>query len=115
MLKKLIIQTLETGGVLGIARFLLRNQPRILMYHRIVNNTNLPGIDPELFEQQLIYIKNHFNVIGMNELVRKLNNDDGFKNNMVVTFDDGHKDIFQTGWPLLKKHNIPATLLLPDL
>ncbi len=112
MLKKIIISSLEKLGILRIAHFLTRSQPRILMYHRIVDNKKLPGISVDIFEQQLIYIQKHFNVIGMDEFIQRLQNAALFSNHIVVTFDDGHKDFFQTAWPLLKKYKIPATLFV---
>jgi peptidoglycan/xylan/chitin deacetylase (PgdA/CDA1 family) len=111
-LKNFIIGGLEKCGVLGVARFLTRHHPRILMYHRIVDNKNLPGISVDVFEQQLIYIKQHFNVVSLNHLLNELKKAKRFKRNIAITFDDGHKDFFQTAWPLLKKHDIPATLFV---
>ncbi len=109
MLKNILTHTLERTGGLALARYLTRSKTRILMYHRVIENPALPGISPELFEQQLIYIKRHFNVVSLNQLLKDLGNRQ--KNYQVaITFDDGHHDFYRNAWPILKKHNAPATL-----
>ncbi|RYZ87625.1 MAG: polysaccharide deacetylase family protein, partial [Moraxellaceae bacterium] len=51
-------------------------------------------------------------VITMDDMIDKLTEKSDYKNNIAITFDDGHKDFFQTAWPMLKKYNIPATLFV---
>lgn len=91
-------------------RFVNRNRPIILMYHRILSNPLLPGISPEIFEQQLAYIKNRFRVIPMNQMVEELNTNSLKPYSVAITFDDGHGDFYTTAWPLLKRYNMPASL-----
>jgi peptidoglycan/xylan/chitin deacetylase (PgdA/CDA1 family) len=111
MLKEAIINLLDLTGGLAIAKHLTRRRPGILMYHRIVKNSLLPGISPELFEAQLVYIKKHFTIISLNDLLANIHEaPKPFQ--LAITFDDGHHDFYTDAWPILRKHQIPATLFV---
>ncbi|PUA27561.1 MAG: hypothetical protein B0W54_13430 [Cellvibrio sp. 79] len=111
MLKETITNLLEVSGSLTIARYITRKKPRILMYHRVIENTQLPGISPGLFEAQLRYIKKRFDIVSLNEL---LNNIDEKQKpyQLAITFDDGHRDFYTNAWPTLRKLDIPATIFV---
>lgn len=93
-------------------RFLMRKKPKILMYHRVLNNPLIPGITPEEFEQQMAYLKRNFNVLPTNELISRQADNTLPKNAVAITFDDGHKDFYSTSWPILKKYKLPASLYI---
>lgn len=110
MAKQLLFKIAETLGVLWLARFYKRNQPIVLMYHRIVDQPLLPGIAPEIFEQQLQYLKKHFRVVPMVQLAEEIRTNTVKAYSVAITFDDGHGDFYTTAWPLLKKYQLPAAL-----
>src|SRR5690606_11167369 len=87
-----------------------RHEPLILMYHRIVSDPLLPGIGPDVFEQQLVYLKANFNVMSMAQLAEDIRNNQVKPYSLAITFDDGHGDFYTHAWPLLRKHNLPAAL-----
>ncbi len=86
-----------------------------VMYHyvRDLPNTEFPEIKGMLtskFEEQILFLKKHFNFITVNEYAefvqgKKLLN----PNSIMLTFDDGLKDHYKNVFPILKKHNIKAT------
>lgn len=110
MAKQLILKFAEALGLLWINRFRNRSQPIVLMYHRIVREPMLPGIDPEIFEQQLAYLKAKFNVISMAQLAEDIRNQRVKPYSVAITFDDGHGDFYSNAWPLLRKYDLPVTL-----
>ena len=76
-------------------------------YHPIVSAT------PALFEQQLAYVANHFNVIDLNDLVAFVV--DGKKlppRPLLITFDDGYLDNYEYAFPALKRFGFPAAIFL---
>lgn len=83
----------------------------ILAYHRVY-----PGyhIDPETFEYQIRTLKERFVSLTLNEVVAFAKGDFNLKKNgFAITFDDGWADNFVYAYPILKKHNVPATIFIP--
>lgn len=111
MLKNAIVNILDLTGGLAFARLVTRRKPSILMYHRVTDNPLLPGISPTLFEAQIVYVKERFNVVSLNDLLIGLQGKSE-PYQLAITFDDGHRDFYTTAWPILRKHKIPATLFV---
>lgn len=91
-----------------------RNGLTILTYHSI-SNENEPDetVTPEVFERQLQYIGENYKVISLEEGIEYLQTDVGkASGSIVITFDDGYSDNYYNAYPLLKKHNFPATIFL---
>ena len=87
----------------------------VLAYHRIADlkkDARLLTVTPQKFEEQIIYLKDRFNIIGLQELVRDLENKKIKKKSLVITFDDGYEDNLFNAKPILEKYNIPATFFI---
>ncbi len=57
----------------------------------------------------VVELKKHFQIISIEQAVEQLKSGNIEKDSVVLTFDDGFQDNFTYLYPLLKKHNIPAT------
>lgn len=86
----------------------------ILMYHSVENNKVFFMVKPEIFEKQLIYLKNHgYRTIFLSELVDKLEKKIELNNkDVVITFDDGFEDNYTIVFPLMKKYGFKSTVFL---
>jgi peptidoglycan/xylan/chitin deacetylase (PgdA/CDA1 family) len=86
----------------------------ILTYHSINDEINPDEtVTPEEFEKQLQYIKENYKVISLEDAVEYLQTDiKKISDSIVITFDDGYSDNYHNAYPLLKKHNFPATIFL---
>lgn len=92
----------------------------VLMYHRVSENKASDlisdmeiGISESLFEKQVKYLKQNFNVVTMNEIVSTLVQGKRIKPKTVaITFDDGYLDNYKNAFPILKKNSVPATIYL---
>ena len=91
----------------------------ISMYHytRDLTHSRYPqikGLARSLFEMQLKFFKNNFNVVRMEDVIKAVQNDVELPENaLLLTFDDGHIDNFTVAFPLLKKYGIQGSFFIP--
>lgn len=111
-IKQKILHALDAIGGTRLLRRANRKRPRILMYHRIIDQAFVAGLPPEQFDQQMAYLSKHYRVIPVEQLISELKGDNVKPYTVSLTFDDGHLDFYTTTWPILKKYNLPATLYL---
>ena len=91
-----------------------KNGLTILTYHSISNEIEPDEtVTPEEFERHLQYIEENYKVISLEEAIEYLQTDiEKVSGSIVITFDDGYSDNYYNAYPLLKKHNFPATIFL---
>jgi peptidoglycan/xylan/chitin deacetylase (PgdA/CDA1 family) len=99
---------------LAYPEHLMRPAIRILMYHRV---TRLPGYDqltvtPERFEDQIAALKSRWHVVTLAEAVATLESGGPRAPTAVVTFDDGYLDNLVNALPVLRRHDVPATIFV---
>ncbi len=88
-----------------IGRLVFRRKLRVLAYHKVN--------DMENFERQIIFLKKKYNIISIENLDKIINEGFEFANNsLLITFDDGDLSNYNNAFPILKKHQIPATLFV---
>ena len=111
-------------GIIGLAAvlYLLGNYtfwlpfrsaklPRVVMLHQVTPHTEASGMNmpPEKFEQLLKYLVKRNSTFCF---VSELDQYQGQKNIVALSFDDGFLDNYQYAYPLLKKYNAKATIFL---
>lgn len=85
----------------------------VLYYHRIFPNDPAPDVTLSLFDWEMAYLKKHYQVLSLNELLDYMNGDLVLdRPGVAVTFDDGWFDNFVYAWPVLKKHGLKATIFV---
>ncbi|MFO1390363.1 polysaccharide deacetylase family protein [Cellvibrio sp.] len=109
-IKALLLHFIELLGGFYIMRLLKKNEPVVLMYHRIIDHPFVSGLTPEEFERQIIYINKHFKVVPLQQLINDLVQGSLQPYSLALTFDDGHYDFYANAWPILKKYNLPASI-----
>lgn len=78
----------------------------VLLYHSISNDNSPMSLNINFFENQMRYLKNNgFETVDFNEIDPNLKS----KKQIIITFDDGYKDILNNALPILKKYNFKAT------
>lgn len=95
----------------------------ILMYHRVLPKRQAVEasvqhgmyVTPETFERHLVFLKEHFEVLSLPELLEawKEHAIEKSRAYCVVTFDDGWLDNYVHAYPLLKKYGVSATIFVP--
>lgn len=112
IIKKLLLHIIESLGGFQLLRRIKKNDPVILMYHRILQDEFINGLTPQEFEKQIVYISKHFNVVSLEDLLRDAKNNSVQPYSLALTFDDGHYDFYTHAWPILKKYNLPVSLYI---
>lgn len=109
-IKKSLIKLFDKLGIFRLLQWHNRNQPLILMYHRITDEQHAAGLAPQEFEKQIAYIAQRFRVVPINILLNELREGTQKPFTLALTFDDGHADFYQQAWPILRKYKLPASL-----
>lgn len=120
--KLLLVSSVHYTGLLAWARSAqMKNQALILMYHRVSpRGVGVPDyspngmtVTPAEFEMQMRFLRKHYDVVPLAQIVAAVRGERPFMPNMcAVTFDDGWQDVYEYAFPLLKKYSIPATIYL---
>jgi peptidoglycan/xylan/chitin deacetylase (PgdA/CDA1 family) len=110
-------------GRVGLLRVLERliNKPGLLVlnYHRLgpsVRNElddDVFSANPAEFRSQLRYLRENFDVIGLDDLLRMVEGGSALDRPCVLlTFDDGYRDSFDLGFPILQELGLPAVFFI---
>ena len=95
------------------------NNLTIVMYHyvRDLKNTRYPGIkglDIDLFKEQVNYLRKHYHVITMEEVIFSIDNQAKIPDKSVLlTFDDAYADHYENVFPILDKYKLQGSFYAP--
>ncbi len=111
-------------GVFFIARFIANRRgyrTTILTFHRIGESRNgvikhsLPTsfVSKKNFDRIIKFLTKYYNVISLADYFELRNSKREIpKNTLIITFDDGYKDNYESAFPILDKYKVPATIFL---
>lgn len=84
-----------------------------LYYHRVADldrDINLLAVSPENFRQQLLWLKDYYNIVRTTDNWNSLSED-----SICITFDDGYVDNLTDALPILEDVNVPATMFISTM
>lgn len=90
------------------------------MYHyvRDLKNSRFPGIkglDLDLFIEQICYLKKHYHIITMEEVIYSIENQVKIpKKSVLLTFDDAYSDHYINVFPILDKYKLRGSFYTPS-
>lgn len=99
----------------NIYRKSFRRTAPILLYHRIADLKKDPvslAVTLKCFEEHIIFLKKNYNIVSLSELNQRISNRNLQGNELCITFDDGYRDNLYNALPILKHHNVPATIFI---
>src|ERR1051325_10675392 len=105
----------------GAARQLGKDVPLVLSYHRVVDDYPEPArhsmppmlISTKMLERQLDWIGQRYLFVTLDELASALQAGKKFSRPIAaVTFDDGYNDVYENGFPLLRRKGIPGAVFV---
>ena len=86
----------------------------ILCYHRFGAKPSALTVTPQAFEAQMGWLaRNGYHVVSMARLAAFLEAREALPPKaVVITIDDGYRSTYEAAWPVLRKHDFPATVFL---
>jgi len=116
MLGDLYYGALSGSGITTLARR-LRHGALILCYHNVVDHSGAIGDEAlhlplDRFTAQMYWLKDHYTVVSLRELVDRLESRKSVRGLAAITFDDGYTGAFAFAWPLLQDLELPATMFI---
>jgi peptidoglycan/xylan/chitin deacetylase (PgdA/CDA1 family) len=113
-------------GRLGVLGLLERSaaawQPGlvVLTYHRLTELGANQFYDPvisataESFRAQVEWLQSHVEILTLSDLIAQLDSRlPSRKPAVLLTFDDGYRDNFDSAVPILREYKVPATFFIP--
>ena len=100
------------------ARKLDKNRLEVILYHSVSQkedsfNTGGRNISPQLFEAQMQYIQKHYQVVSLEEALKKSTEAKPYLRPLAaICFDDGYENNVSEAYPILNKLQIPATIFV---
>jgi peptidoglycan/xylan/chitin deacetylase (PgdA/CDA1 family) len=85
----------------------------VLAYHSIGVNNSYFTVKPEVFGKHIEYLRRNHIIVGLDEIVDFVRGERALPpKSVAITFDDGYYDNYLNVYPLLRKHNLPATIFV---
>lgn len=115
--REFLARRLRDSGVLWLLER-ARRRPGLLIvtHHRIGNPSTSPyyapvfSASPNGFREQVSYLHDHFRILTLDEI----NTSTPLREpSVLIAFDDGYRDNFNTAYPILKDIGVPATFFIP--
>ncbi|WP_455587178.1 polysaccharide deacetylase family protein [Bacteroides sp.] len=113
IIRNIVLYFIATTGIYSYYRRKYKQHVLIMVYHDIIKN--IPqnhynyntAITPERFKKQIRYLVKHYNPITITQFIEwKTNNKRLPDNPVLITFDDGHSNLFNYAVPILNQYNI---------
>jgi peptidoglycan/xylan/chitin deacetylase (PgdA/CDA1 family) len=110
-MKQIALQTMSTTGVFSAFRWMNRRRVLVLTYHRFAETETEGRVSARQFARHLQFLKDNYRVLPLAEIVESLNSGKTLPDNAAaITIDDGYRDAYDIAFPILRQHQIPATL-----
>ena len=85
----------------------------ILTYHSIDDSGSVLSISPRIFAEHMrILAERGVEIVSLREIVRRMNGQGGAGPAVAITFDDGFRNVYEQGFPILRQYRFPATVFL---
>lgn len=92
-----------------------RGRLSVLIFHRVLPRPDpiFPNeVDAAKFDQMMGWVKNWFNVLPLDEAVRRLTTSTLPSRAAAITFDDGYADNHSAALPILQRHGLTSTIFV---
>ncbi len=124
-IKLIFCSILYYSGLFGLIRFAQRLSGRkltVLTFHRVTteNTANYHqglttiSISSANFSHLINFVRKHYTVISLGDYLRMVEKQETLPaNSIILSFDDGYRDVLKNAVPVLQKQGLPAILFVP--
>ena len=121
IVRQVILSLISVSGIYNYYRRKNKDKVLIMVYHDVIDKTDIDSnhynynttISRVRFAKQLKYINRHYNPITLNDFIAWKYKDQPLPTNPVlITFDDGHTNLYQNAVPELNKYNIKGVFFI---
>ncbi len=102
----------------ALQRRLARSRALILTYHGVARDVvdsyvTRQSVDASVFDAQLAWLSRRYRFVRLGDLVSALDQRTSLPEpSVVLTFDDGLRNVLRSALPILQKHGAPATVFV---
>ncbi|MEZ5853660.1 MAG: polysaccharide deacetylase family protein [Hyphomicrobiaceae bacterium] len=98
----------------GVDKSTFSDRGTIVLFHRVDDRLKDDPIScgVDAFREYCRYFARHFDVISLDEMLRRTASGDDLTRTLTITFDDGYLDNAVTAAPILKEHGLTATFYI---
>ena len=75
---------------------------------------DIKGLDKSLFRQQIEFMKNHFHIVTMEQVIAAVGGRYELPDrSLLLTFDDGYADNYTFAFPVLEEYGVQGSFFIP--
>lgn len=110
-----LIKDVGLCSCLGLGHLFRPQGIPIIAYHSIGNRNSYINISAEMLDRQMGFLKGSgWQATSLNQLMTFIGSKKTASEKIVViTFDDGLKNFYESAWPILNQHGFSATIFVP--
>lgn len=114
------LETLYFSGAYHALRLFYRGVGAILTLHHVrpprpgaFQPNRLLEVEPRFLERVIVRLKKRgIDLVSLDEVHRRLTEQDFGRRFVAFTFDDGYRDNLENAWPILQRHEVPFALFV---
>lgn len=95
-----------TDHLLGVSRFVPDTSNAIVAYHS-VGEGGYGSVTRDRFARDVAYLTSRYEVVDLPAVLEA-----GDRKRVALTFDDGYRDFYDHALPVLREHDVPATVFV---
>jgi peptidoglycan/xylan/chitin deacetylase (PgdA/CDA1 family) len=105
-------------GLYRLLRAAQRETALILMYHGVMDTgggqplVNVNQVDLESFRWQLEFLRKHYSVVPLADIVWRIRRGKSIARLAAITFDDGYLSVYENAAPVLRSLDLPSIVFL---
>ena len=124
-IKKILCFVIFYSGIVRVLSFIIHSiygNPICIIYmHRVIDRSQslypfllkAGHLGREDYERKMRHLSKRYRVISLRQCLDYLEKGNSrLRKCFVITFDDGHRDLYRNAFPILREKNIPATVFL---